>query len=279
MITYELNTDALILKLDSLQAALLGKGQSGDAVQIVRSEAKQLSRTIVNFIPPIGSGGKEVGEHAVEVGIRSVFSEASPELIDEIGSKYGIRDVTQAWITDKDKSRVSLDWQNIDPLGDRIAEYHEQFRNQQTGRTPRPLLKTKGKLWAARVIVPSGTLQPYIDKVKQHVGMWKATWAFSGAQLGHHFVRWISRHFGNVGNLAIYREDLSDPLRPSITMGSRFPGNFRMQSGIKQAINVRSKAVKKRIELLLSDYTRQFNSSSRITPAASRVAPEEVIDQ
>ena len=277
--TFELNADALVLKLDSLQEALLAKGQSGDAVQIVKGEVKQLSRTIVNFIPPLGSGGKEIGEHAVEVGIRSVFSEASPELIDEIGAHYGIRDVTKAWITNKDNSRVSLSWDNIDPLGDRIAEYHGHYRDPRTGKTPPPLPKQKGSLWAARVVVPSGTLQPYIDKVKQRVGMWKATWAFPAAQLGHHFARWISRHFGNIGDLTIYREDLNDPLRPSITIGSRFPGNFKMQSSIEQAIKVRSKAVKRRIELILSDYARQFNSGSRVTSAATRVAPEEVIDQ
>lgn len=273
MTTFELNTDALILKLDSLQAALIGSGQSGDAISIVRSEAKQLSRTITNFVPPLRGDGEAVGAHAVEVGIRAVFSEASPALIDEVGSKHGIRDV-HTYVTEKDSSRLALDWQNIDPLGDRIAEYHKRFRDPRTGKTPRALRSVKGT-WAARVVVPQGTLQPYIDREKKRVGMWKSSWAFAGAQLGHRFPRWISRHFGILGNLTVYQENLSDRLRPTITLGSRYPGNFRIANDIKTAMKVRAKAVEKRIRLILSNYSQQFNHGTRIRPAAGAVPAEE----
>src|SRR5216684_3910545 len=74
-----ISTSRLHTKLESLRDALIGSGQ--DATNLVRDEAKHLSRTISKFIPPMGAGAKQVGEHAVETGIKAVFSEAQPTLI------------------------------------------------------------------------------------------------------------------------------------------------------------------------------------------------------
>src|SRR5438105_15927902 len=103
MITWEVDTTVLSQKLLALSRA------SGiDAREIVKTEVRQLSRQITNFTPPIRSetSAQKTGEHAVEAGIKAVFSEAQPQLIDEVGSRYGISDIQQAWISEKDGTRI-----------------------------------------------------------------------------------------------------------------------------------------------------------------------------
>jgi hypothetical protein len=269
-LSFQINTTKLHEKLESLRQAT-GK----DMGTLVRDEAKHLSQTIVKFIPPIGAGGKQVGEHAVEAGIKAVFSEATPKLIDEVGAKYGLRNVS-TFVTEQDGSHVNLNWDLIDPLGSHISSEHKGFRDG-AGRTPKGKRSSKGA-WSARVVVPFGTLPAYMDKVKSHVGTWKASWAFTAAMLGHKFPKWIARHWTSLGMLTIYRpEGLANEKSPSIIFGSRFPGNFRMASSIQQAVRARENALRTRIRRVLKGYADDWRVQDKITPQAEKVAAVETV--
>src|SRR3954466_11796173 len=118
MITAEVDSSRAVGALESLSDAL-----GVDASVLVRDETRRLCRTITNFVPPLKSrhgSPQATGQHAVERELKNLFSEASPHLIDEIGSKYGIRDISTAYVTEKTGTHLNLEWGAIDPTGERM---------------------------------------------------------------------------------------------------------------------------------------------------------------
>jgi hypothetical protein len=267
-VTVDIDTSVLSWKIDEL-ARVMRK----DPMEVFKDEMRLLNRTIVNFIPPSRErGGKgaarAVGEAAVERQLKNLISEADPELIDTIGSQYGIRNIN-AYITKDDGSKLELRWENLDPTGSRLPEYHARYRNR-AGRIPNRK-KTLGK-WASRVVVPWGVRKPYIEKKKGLVGFWKATWAAStAAALGDTFPAWISRHYGRVAGLSVCKADFSNPDKFSFTFGSRRTGNYRFSDRIRDAVAFRSKTISRRIKLILSEYNKEtWQNMRRRTQAIKR---------
>src|SRR5713101_4106586 len=128
MITGTIDTSRAVRALESLHDAMIGKGM--DCSNLLKDETRLLCRTIVNFTPPLKGGAgspQRSGEAAIAREVGGLFSEASQHLIDEIGSRYGIRDVDAAYVTEKNGTRLQLQWQHIDSTGDRMAEYHQQY--------------------------------------------------------------------------------------------------------------------------------------------------------
>src|SRR5438552_12436666 len=126
MITPVLTTDRLTEAISSLREAMIGAGQ--DCANILRDEHKMLTRTIVNFTPPTpAANAKWLGEMAVARDISKFVSEAEPELIDKIGSKYGIENIN-TYVTKSDGTRLPIVWDHLDPTGARLNEYHQLYR-------------------------------------------------------------------------------------------------------------------------------------------------------
>lgn len=253
----------------SLREAMVGKGQ--DAANLLRDETKLLVRTITNFVPPPRAAGnpRQVGEHAVEVSLKNLISEATPVLIDQVGAMFGLRDITTAWVTEQNKEHLNLQWANLDPTGNRLPELHKAYRDRRTGRT-RMEKEVRG-VWAARIVVPLGTREPYIKAVKARVGRMKATWALIGSKLGDSFPQWISRHFGAVSGYAIAdTSHLNDPEKPYVIFGSRAPGNFRLRPAIKDALRFRIRAMARKAKLILSDYRADVAAGIKAQAAAHK---------
>ena len=273
MIAVNINTDPLIRQMNSLHDALLGAGQ--DASTLVQDEVKRLARMIVSFVPPLRSSGnpRQVGEQAVERDIKNLVSEATPNLIDEVGSRYGVRDIQTAWLTEKDGKQLNLKWDHLDPTGDRLEEYHRSYQDRN-GRIPK--VKPTSGVWSARVVAPVGTRQPLIDKNQKHVGHWKATWAKGGAALGDKYPTWINRHFNSpMAQVKIHLEGES----PFVTFGSSAGGNDRIQSRIQGAVNARAKAMARRVKLILSGYSKDLSQKMKAQAKAKNWSePLEAIE-
>ena len=258
MITPVLTSERLTEAMSSLREAMIGAGQ--DCANIVRDEHRRLTRTIVNFTPPTpASGAQQLGERAVERDIKSLVSEASPELIDRIGSRYGIQDI-HAFITLRDGTKKELNWEHLDPTGARLSEYHQMYRDER-GRV-RPRKPVEGT-WSARVIVPQGVRAPYIKIVQQRVGRWKAKWAYAAAQLGDKYPTWITRHFGRIAADSFYQADLKNENGPSITFGGRGPNFRRNLSNVQGAVKFRAKAMLRRAHLMVSGYRQDLAQGMR----------------
>src|SRR6266496_3914455 len=141
-----LDSTKLDRALHSLRETMLGRGQ--DITNLLIDEQRRLARAIVNVCPPgPGSGAKKVGEFAVEHDIHRLVSEASPALIDKIGSKYGVSNI-QAQIFTKQGEPILLEWAHLDPSGARLAEYHRLYLNER-GRIPKQPSSGRGR-WVAR---------------------------------------------------------------------------------------------------------------------------------
>jgi hypothetical protein len=259
MFSCQIDTDNLVLGLDSYREALLGQGK--DAKNLVEDETRFLSRMITAFMPPIAKGrsAREIGEGAVERDLKNLISEAEPALIDEVGSKYGITDINHAYVTTSTGQDLNLQWEHLDPTGARLDEYHQQYKNKD-GRIPK--VKPADGVWQARVVVPKGTRQPYIDKIKLHVGHLKATWAKAGASLGDKYPRWISAHFGSSLGV-VDKHGLAHPTAPSITFGSRAAGNRKFARQIQDAVKARVKALARKVKLVLSGYNADLAKGMR----------------
>src|SRR5947207_7817995 len=97
IISVDVDTSRLNVVLSDLQKALIGQGK--DVSTILKDEQRLLTRTIVNFTPPIpAKQARQRGELAVQKDLFSLISEADTRLIDRIGSKYGLKDI-DAWRT------------------------------------------------------------------------------------------------------------------------------------------------------------------------------------
>ena len=277
MITAEIDVSRAQDSMDALYAAMLGAGQ--DASNLVKDETRRLAKTIVSFTPPIkGTAGtpRSQGEHAIEREFNSLFSEATPRLIDEVGSKYGLHNIRTAYLTEQGGQRLNLQWDHLDPTGDRMDQYHKMY--QRDGKVP--LVRRQSKtVWASRVVVPLGSRGPFIKKFQAHVGRWKATFALVGSRLGDTFPAWISRHFGSLGETGIADlSGLSDAEKPSITFGSRSPGNNKIRSSIQAALNTRARAMVSRARLIVSGYAKDVAQGMRPRAGQTRGGSEERIE-
>lgn len=276
MFKVEFDTTVLSERLKAIHAAMVSTGQGSDMNALLKDEAGRLIVLVSKFTPPMGAGGrsagaKQAGEHAIESELNSLISEASYELIDEIGSRHGISDV-RTFLTKKDGSKLDIVWNNVDPTGDRLKEYHNKYRGPR-GKIAR--IKQRLGVWHSRIVVPEGKRAPYIAKVRQKVGRWRASICAGLPQLGVRVPRWISRHFGSIDDIAIL--DLSmmnDPVHPSIEFGTRAPGVGDPSLGYKRqmhgALASRLRSLKKRAQLILNGYAKDINN--RHNPVQGRVA-------
>ena len=134
--------------------------------------------------------------------------------------------------------------------------------------------------WRARIVVEKGIRQPYVDKIKSHVGRWKAKWAYAAAQLGDSkYPQWIARHFGYVSSNTVFQADLASET-PFIVFGGRGPNFAQDKSKINGAVKFRVQTILKRIKLVVSGYAKNVADGIRIQTQAHKHKPEaeETVD-
>lgn len=269
--TVQIDTSRANFALIGLREAMVGKGM--DASNIVVDELRFLSRTIVNFTPPLGPGGRaagarEAGEGAINRELKNLISEAKPEFLSEVSAKWGLKDV-HGFVESSQKAPLAINFANLDLDGSRLPELHEQYRNPRTGKVQ--LQRSQSGTWNARVLTSEGSRQPFTDKLIDRVGMWKASWAYASTLVGAIFPRWISRHLSAVIPFAI--ADLSharDPEKPYVIFGSRFAGGHRIRAQVNSAVQFRARKIAQKIKLILSDYKRDVAQGIRAQAAAGK---------
>jgi hypothetical protein len=270
--TGTVDTSKAMAALESLADAM-----KVDASTLVADETRRLAKTIANFTPPLKSGfgtPQRTGEHAIERELSSLFSEATPNLIDEVGSKFGIKEINTAYVTERNGTHLNLQWGAIDATGDRMAEYHKANRDPNTGKV-KLIRRASNTVWAARVIVPTGSRDPYVKQIKARVGRAKAKWALIAAKLGEKIPNWINRHFGSLGGESIANLDgLANREKPSIIFGTIDPNNRKIRGQVQAAVNLRAKAMANRARLMRSGYAKDVAQSIRPRPHASETKTE-----
>ncbi len=254
-------------------------GQGEDVSNILIDQHRLLTKTVVNFTPPslLNAGGgahgqdRKRGEDAVQRDLYALISEARPQLLDRIGSQFGLRNI-DTYITTRNKEKIHLLWENIDPSGSRLKELHNRYRNPRTGRPWRQAPSAKGE-WKSRIVVTAGTRAAYVKEAQSHVGRWKAKWALAAVRLGwDKCPGWISRHFGQDG--AVFSADLKNPGEPFILFGCIGPNARKNIDSIKAAVQTRTKAMALRAQLVCSAYAKDVAAGMKPKPHAKEFADE-----
>lgn len=277
MTTFEFDVSEWNRKAEAL-FQVVQRDFGGRPEAFLADETAKLVKQIVAFTPPLGPGGrnagaKQAGEQAIEKEMKSLFSEADTLTIDEIGSEHGLKAI-DTFIYGKNKELIHVQWTHLDPNGARIEEFHKRFKNHR-GKVP--LRKQQKGTWSARVVIPKGMRQPYIDKLKERVGRWRASIARVLPAIGRPVPNWISRHFGKIYDITILDlSQLTHPTQPSITFGSRAPGiEANYQNKIKAAVRTRTKAMGNRARLILSGYAKDVTAGLRARSRTQETATAE----
>lgn len=269
--TVEIDTSRLNQVLDGLRSALIGKGK--DVSTILVDEHRRLTRTIVNFTPPLPkANAKWIGEQAVRRDLEGLISETSFRMIDSVGSEKGLKNIDTYRMIGGQRKHLLWDRIVVNPA--ELAELHPQYRNAR-GRVPRE--RSLGEnVWNARIMVERGNRAPYIKAVQSRVGRWKAKWAYAAAQLGDRYPAWISRHFGYASSRATFV--VNEGENCSITFGGRGPGFARDKTKIKAAVNFRVKVILRRIKLVISGYAKEIAQGMKVSTQAHRQQAEPLED-
>jgi hypothetical protein len=252
-ITAEVDSNRLQLAMGELRSAMLDKGM--DASNIVSQNTRALARTLTNIAPPLkGPGGssQKIGLNRIEKELKSLFTEVEPLTIDEVGSLHGIRNI-DTFLTQRDGGRLNLLWDNIDPLGAHMPEFHRKYRSSR-GRIPYDRRAAGAGTWRARVVVPQGSRAPYIKAVQARLGRAKCSIGLVGMMLADNYPTYIMRHKGSVQNIAHVEIQLDRKNFPGVAFSSRAPGIGQIRNAVQSAVTWRAKAVERRVRLVLTRY-------------------------
>lgn len=251
----QLDLSRFTAAMTSLRDALLGAGQDSLASDIVESEARRLVKQVVKLTPP---KSQVQGQRTIEKELGSFIAEVNDGFLSEIGSRYGTTNI-DVQLSHPTRGGVErLVWGRIDPTGEQLPRLHRAARNKR-GKVPRVGGYVKG-VWRARVVVPYGIKKPYIEKVKARVGRFKASWGASAVVLGLTVSPWIRRHIAGNPKAVIADKGTLRGDFPFVKFGSRAPGVDRQTELVRSAIRTRTKTMRRRIVLILSNYSKSVKA-------------------
>lgn len=262
--TASLDSSKLNSRIFELRDALMGQG--ADVSTIFEDESRLFLKQVIRLTPP---KNKAQGEAAVARDLIKIFTPVNDDMLNIIGSEHGLSAI-DVWITTAGGERKELDWRKIDPTGDGMADFHKRNRDSR-GRAYN-LKRQKGDKWYAPYVVSFEEFAKYKAKIQARVGRRKAAWGKSFTALGGKLTNWISRHLsGAKGEL----HNSHNPSNPSIVMINRSVGISQDLHFVRGALRVREEAIKKRIRLVLSGYSRDVAQGIKIQRKAHKT-PESI---
>lgn len=253
--------------LNDLRQALIGANRMGDAATVLEDEFRLLMKQIITLTPPhgLGQAAREQGEGAVTRDLTKLFTPIDAEMVNVISSKFGAVGVDH-WITGKKGNKLHLLWDKIDATGQGVNAFHLTHRDAR-GRVRGVKRKIKGA-WTAAYVISNDVFLAYLNKTLSHVGRRKAGWAESFQIVGGRVQRWISRHLGGHNGRVI--NNLSSKSNPSITAYNSSPGILGDERIVRDSTRVRREAMTKKIELILSGYSKDVANGIRISNKARK---------
>lgn len=270
--TITIDTSGFQRRMEELHDALIGAGKAGDAATIVEDEARLFVKQVIRLTPP---KNKAQGEKAVARDLSQIFTGVSDELLNTIGSDHGVSGI-DAWLSTDGKMKLThAKWDRIDPTGSGMEAHHRAHQNAR-GRTEKLKKNYADKsVWYAPYVVSHQDYANYVKNVQSYVGRRKAAWAVSYQKIGGTVTRWISKHV--VGAKGLCVDELKVPNRPSVVMVNFAPGIREDERIVRSALRIRMSAMKRRMRLVLSGYSKDVASGLRIA-RKERPAPPELAE-
>lgn len=243
--------------LNALQEALLGSGQMGDAATVIQDAARLLIKQALKFTPPVkqsaGSDRKQ-GEAAVARDIRRAMR---VPMADEWKNER-VKKLIEA----NDREGFQAFIKNVPKLKSWKVEAFSPSLHRRAR-------KSRGRVQGSQrvFVMEAAKVAQYISTVQRRVGYMRSGWLLS-AQVAALSVKtpWIKRHSSTKG---VGISQLANRLTPSITIGNRTPGIGTIRHAFQSAVNVRFQAMRRRIKLILSGYSKDLAANMRPRKSAT----------
>ena len=260
--------------VEGLQHALIGTGQTGDLMAVVKSEVRQLAWEISR---QIGYRDLESGKKGIASDVGKVFrpgpfnsflldssrqSKAQPYRILTATSRYLVV------VNEEDASQPELG-----------AEFMQRaLRANQKAGYPRGnawtnLGRVRGNpkqhvMYLNRILVTRERYAALVDRLGKRLGRLQATFAYAAAQLGFTKVpAWISKHFASVkaDGAAVFRFRMEGQGVSAIEFGSRARGvtsNAHIVEKIHKSVERRKAIALDKIRKILSGYKYNWETGA-----------------
>jgi hypothetical protein len=268
--TFEVNMRGLNARINQIHDALVGRGQGGDAANIIKDEKRRLIKQVINFTPPnqgkVGPESRKRGEKAVDGDVRKTMTPFNEEHFPRLYPR----------VLELAKGKLKRN-----PLR-RLAQIEAILRNIKTKYRPvefdtrihRAAQGSRGRTRRTFAVLVNPKdftqLERYVKKIKGRVGRMAAA-LMPSYEVAGGVIRtpWIRRH--RSGTRGKVFADLGGQ-RPFIRTVWRAPGVGIMRNVVQNAVRVRSVAIGKRIRLVVSGYNKQIKAKMIVSRQAHKSA-------
>lgn len=290
MITTEIDTSRLTVRLNELQAALIGQGQSGDMRVILKGESRLLAQTLMRDTPPqnlkqgrtavkrdlgnlfrapIGTG-KIMGP-GLDILARGEEYVSAPPAILARGSKGKTpMEYLQEYIRAGDIAKIGTMFRRMNIIGQprsmsqaEMHTHHKAHRNRRGRVTQVP---------ASGILMPLKGLGKYIAYNLGRVGRMKSGWAPAVIALGGKVASWVKRHVASQPPGYVL-DMMASENNPSVTIVNNADGiETNVGSRVKGALRERERAITLKIQLVVSGYAKDVAQGIKIKRRAVQTA-------
>lgn len=268
MITADVDIRGFSRFIEGLQNSLIGTGQDGDLMAVVKSEARQLAMEISR---EVGPKRKEQVEKTIKRNAKYVFAPGPEVTFEQSKRKSSVFETGITWlyagsrflvgVRDGDlQSQMSLDAMQKSFEEARKANYPRGKAWTQLGmRGKQHVLR-----WN-RTITTRERFDALLRATSARIGRLRATFAFAAFKLGQTRIpAWVSTHFSAVEaeGTAIFRVAGTGNTF-AIEFGSRAPGvatNPAITKKINHAIENRKHQLLEKTKKVLQGYTYDWNT-------------------
>lgn len=257
-------------QIAALHDAFIGTGNPGDAATVTHSESRLLCKQVMNLTPTPGLGqdAKKRGEDRVKSDLMKLFTPIDAEFLNMVGSEFGLTGI-DTWLTHPSGKHFELQWDRLDPSGNGMAAFHRANQDRR-GRTTRRKKAVKGK-WKAAYVVSFQDFGAYLKRIQARVGWRKSAWAKHLIALGGKVPKWIERHVATQPSQTTIGLEGNYPV---VRMVSRAPGITDDERIVESAMRIRSKAMARRVKLILSGYAKDVKAGMIIGRKEHRMTDE-----
>lgn len=263
MITVEsIDISGLNRVMAGIQGALIGMGQEGDASQVVKQTAKLLAQDIANQVGPKTRSKGEVKAAKSAVRVFSPIPRHHLSVRKSKGDGVVWLAAGPQFIEGVPDAMYKPDINNMSAM----AHFSAPLIANRTLGKARKVVGRHGKQTVYlrnRIVIQRGTYKRFQAYLKSHAGRMKASFMQTYQAFGGKAVpAWIARHFPTPK--AITDDSGLSDVNPFVRFGSTSRGVNRYNRQIQTALKIRTAAMYRRLELILSGYAQDANMTGRV---------------
>lgn len=268
MLTAAIDTKGLQFMINGLQNALVGMG--GDVSTILKDETRLLAVEISKRAAP--RDRKKTADR-IDKSVRSRFLALGAEQTDfdantgkegNTGVKWYRADKDFLFGVARDSDMRHADPQTLASIYYRSQKIQGKTRLVMDFKHPRQHQRVA---LTSKILTSKAGLRAAVKIVQKAIGKLPASWFATAKKIQPSLVgpQWIERHIrGNRTTKSITDLSSENSENASITFGSKAVGVTKFDRAIQFAVNLRAKKVSRRMNLVMSGYSKDVASGMRV---------------